>query len=312
MASGARSIYAIHRWGRIQGPDTLETLGFTRDRTPAVSTLHNVFSRLDADAFERVLGEWFSTLSETAQQEAIAIDGKALRGIHGEELPGVKLVSAYSHHRGVVVGQKGGAIDKERESELRIAEALLDSIDMKGRVLTGDALYCQRSLCQRMVNEEGDYLVMVKRNQKSLYEDVELCFEPPAPGMNYRRAETFNVHGDRIERRRLWATDVLKDYLDWPGHAQVLKVESWRTIKGKTTRKVRYAITSLAPGVSADRLLGLVRDHWLIENGLHYVKDVSMGEDASRVRTGSAPQVMAASEKHGAWHTEAAWLQEHR
>lgn len=177
---------------------------------------------------------------------------------------------------------------------MRIAGALLDSIDMKGRVLTGDALYCQRSLCRRIVNEEGDYLVMVKRNQKSLYEDVELCFEPPAPGMNYRCAETFNVHGNRIERRRLWATDVLKNYLDWPGHAQVLKVESWRTIKGKTTRKVRYAITSLAPGVSADRLLGLVRDHWLIENGLHYVKDVSMGEDASRVRTGSAPQVMAA------------------
>ncbi len=177
---------------------------------------------------------------------------------------------------------------------MRIAEALLDSIDVKGRVLTGDALYCQRWLCQRMVNEEGDYLVMVKRNQKSLYEDVELCFEPPAPGMNYRCAETFNVHGNRIERRRLWATDVLKNYLDWPGHTQVLKVESWRTIKGKTTRKVRYAITSLAPGVSADRLLGLVRDHWLIENGLHYVKDVSMGEDASRVRTGSAPQVMAA------------------
>lgn len=112
MASGARSIYAIHRWGRIQGPDTLDTLGFTRDRTPAVSTLHNVFSRLDADAFERVLGEWFSTLLETTQQEAIAIDGKALRGIHGEELPGVKLVSAYSHHRGVVVGQKGGQSTK--------------------------------------------------------------------------------------------------------------------------------------------------------------------------------------------------------
>lgn len=108
MASGARSIYAIHRWGRMQDPDTLKTLGFTRDRTPAVSTLHDVFSRLDADAFERVLGEWFESLSETARQEAIAIDGKALRGIHGGELPGVRLVSAYSHDRGVVVGQKGG------------------------------------------------------------------------------------------------------------------------------------------------------------------------------------------------------------
>lgn len=177
---------------------------------------------------------------------------------------------------------------------MKMAEALLDSIDVEGKVLTGDALYCQRSLCLRVVNEGGDYLVMVKRNQKSLYEDVELCFEPPAPDVNRRRAETLDVHGNRIERRRLWATDILKTYLDWPGHAQVLKVESWRTIEGETTRKVRYAITSLTPGVSTDRLLSLVRGHWLIENGLHHVKDVSMGEDASRVRTGSAPQVMAA------------------
>ena len=177
---------------------------------------------------------------------------------------------------------------------MSMAEALLDGIDVEGKVLTGDALYCQRSLCQRMVNEGGDYVVMVKRNQKSLYEDVELCFEPPVSYANYRHVETFNVHGNRIERRRLWATDMLKTYLDWPGHAQVLKVESWRTIKGETTRKVRYAITSLTPSVTADSLLGLVRGHWLIENELHHVKDVTMGEDDSRVRTGSAPQVMAA------------------
>lgn len=92
----------------MQDRETLETLGFTRDRTPAVSTLHKVFSSMDSDAFERVLGEWFESRLETTQQEAIAIDGKALRGIHGEELPGVRLVSAYSHEREVVVGQKGG------------------------------------------------------------------------------------------------------------------------------------------------------------------------------------------------------------
>ena len=107
MASGARSLYAIAQWGRMQDPATLKVLGFTRDKTPAVSTLHKVFSSMDVDAFESVLEVWIeSHLGEG--QEAIPIDGKALRGIHGDEIPGVRLVSAYSHHQGLVVGQKRG------------------------------------------------------------------------------------------------------------------------------------------------------------------------------------------------------------
>ena len=120
-----------------------------------------------------------------------------------------------------------------------------------------------------------------------------VLFEEPLSG-KYAYAETEDSHGDRWERRRLWATDMLSAYLDWPGQRQVMKVESWRMVKGKETRQVRYAITSLGTQIPADRLLGLVRGHWGIENRLHYVRDVTMGEDNSQVRTGSAPQVMAA------------------
>ena len=107
IASGARSLYAIAQWGRMQDPATLKELGFTRERTPAISTLHKVFSSIDVDAFESVLGEWVESQLGTGE-EAIAIDGKALRGIHGDEVPGVRLVAAYSHRMGVVVSQKGG------------------------------------------------------------------------------------------------------------------------------------------------------------------------------------------------------------
>ncbi len=107
IASGARSLYAIAQWGRMQDPATLKELGFTRERTPAISTLHKVFSSIDVDAFESVLGEWVESQLGT-REEAIAIDGKALRGIHGEEAPGVRLVAAYSHRMGLVVSQKGG------------------------------------------------------------------------------------------------------------------------------------------------------------------------------------------------------------
>ncbi len=174
-----------------------------------------------------------------------------------------------------------------------MAGNLLDRVVVSDRVVTGDALYCQRQLCERIVCEGGDYLLIVKGNQKSLYEDIEFCFEEPLSG-KYAYAETEDSHGDRWERRRLWATDMLKTYLDWPGQRQVMKVESWRMVKGKETRQVRYAITSLGTQIPADRLLGLVRGHWGIENRLHYVRDVTMGEDNSQVRTGSAPQVMAA------------------
>jgi len=107
MLSGARSLYGIAQWGRLQEPAVVRALGFSRDKTPSVATLHRVFSRLDVVAFEVALGDWAQrNLSEG--EEAIAIDGKGLRGIHGEELPGVRLVAAYEVGAGLVLAQKGG------------------------------------------------------------------------------------------------------------------------------------------------------------------------------------------------------------
>jgi hypothetical protein len=107
MLSGARSVYAIAQWGRLQDAATVAALGFTRTTTPAVSTLHELFKRLDAPAFEGVLQRWAQD-HLSGGQEAIAIDGKGLRGIHGEELPGVRLVAAYSDGAGLVLAQAGG------------------------------------------------------------------------------------------------------------------------------------------------------------------------------------------------------------
>lgn len=107
MLSGARSLYAISQWGRLQPPEVVRALGFTRDRTPAVSTLHAVFRALDAAAFEAAVGGWArACLGDRAG--AIAVDGKALRGIHGEALPGVRLVAGYADGAGLVLAQSGG------------------------------------------------------------------------------------------------------------------------------------------------------------------------------------------------------------
>ena len=107
MLCGARSLYAMAQWGREQPDEVIQALGFTREQTPGVATLHRVFKGLDAEQFERALARWAQT-ALGGRGEAIALDGKALRGIHGEELPGVRLVAAYAIQTGLVLGQRGG------------------------------------------------------------------------------------------------------------------------------------------------------------------------------------------------------------
>ena len=165
---------------------------------------------------------------------------------------------------------------------------------MRGRLVTGDALYCQRKLCEQICEAGGDYLVIVKANQLTLFRDIEALFAEPPEGEVLGYAEQRDRHGDRLDRRKLWASAALRGYLNWPGARQVCKVERVSERKGKESRQVRYAITSLGEEVGASQLLRHVRGHWGIENELHYVRDVTFGEDASHIRTGSAPEVMAA------------------
>lgn len=179
--------------------------------------------------------------------------------------------------------------------ELSVAPGVLANVPLAGRLVTGDALYCQRELCRQIVAAQGDYLIIVKENQPQLYADIALLFEEePPPGEVFATAEQRGQHGDRHEVRRLWASTALRDYLDWPGAEQVLKIERVSERKGRATQQVRYAVTSLNERTSARQLLRHVRGHWGIENRLHYVRDVTFGEDASQIRTGSAPEVMAA------------------
>ena len=151
MLCGCRSLYAISQWGRDQGLEVSQALGFTRERTPCVSTLHRVFSRLDREAFELLLGQWLGERGLEAG-EALAIDGKRLRGIHGEQLPGVHLVAAYAHKSGVVLGQQ--AVGQKR-NELEAMYRLLARLELQDRVVAGDAQFTQREVCRSIVAKGG-------------------------------------------------------------------------------------------------------------------------------------------------------------
>lgn len=190
---------------------------------------------------------------------------------------------------------KRGVRGDARESELGMATSLLAQLELEGKVVTGDALYCQRDLSLRVLEGGGDYFWVLKDNQPGLREAVSLLFAEPPWGESFAYVCQEGRHGDRWERRRLWASPALNEYLDWPGLAQVCCVERTRWYRGKKTVELSYAITSLPPErAEAARLLAIWRGHWGIENRLHWVRDVVFGEDLSQVRTGSAPQLLAA------------------
>jgi len=182
----------------------------------------------------------------------------------------------------------------EHDAELLAAPALLDAVPLAGRLVTGDALYCQRHLCRQIRARGGHYLIIVKGNQPTLFGDIALLFAEPPPGEPCTYARQQGQHGDRHEVRQLWASSALRPYLDWPGVVQVCKIERVVTQRGKVTGETRFAITSLGEGAEAPALLRFIRGHWSIENRLHYVRDVTLGEDASQVRSGAAPEAMAA------------------
>jgi predicted transposase YbfD/YdcC len=302
-----RSVLAIAEWGARQDATMREALGFATARMPCQSTLQRVFRQLDAHALAETLSACFRPSARPASSDpapqGVAIDGKAQRGRLRFANAGcpVHALSAFCHDRGIVLAHEPIESGLEQaEAELTVAPALLARIVWPGRVLTGDALFCQRTLCQQVLNAGGDYLLVVKANQEMLYRDIQLLFDPPPalaalPLLDRRVARTVETgHGRSREIRELIASTDLCGYLDWPGARQVFRLErTWRE-HGITKRVLRYGITSLPPAAAdSARLLALRRGHWSIENQLHRHKDVNFGEDASLIHVGAGPTVMA-------------------
>jgi hypothetical protein len=177
MLCGARSLYAVTQWGReriADDPMALVPLGLPPGRSPCVATLHRVFKALDVVAFEQALGAWLAA-TIVAPTEAIALDGKTLRGIHGDAVPGVHLVAAFAHQTGAVLGQ---AASRGKGQELAAVKTVLGLVPLAGRPVTGDALLTQRDICRQIVAGGGDYLLPVDGNQPSLLAAVEAAFSP--------------------------------------------------------------------------------------------------------------------------------------
>jgi len=262
------SVLAIAEWGAAQGDASRRALGFTGHTMPHQTTLHRLFARLDAYLLATTLSRAVRSAMDEREAapgmflrgaQGVAVDGKAHRGrLAGHPLTTcpIHMLSAVCHETGLVLAQLPVTASGDKPAaELATAPALIACLDWQGRVLTGDALYCQRGLCQQVVDAGGDYLVLVKGNQPELHRDLATLFAHradtalnaaslPAPDM--RHATTDDGGHGRVERRTLIASTDLNDYLDWPALAQVFTVERVWQERGVTKRSVRYGITSLA------------------------------------------------------------------
>ncbi|HEY7122968.1 MAG TPA: ISAs1 family transposase [Ktedonobacterales bacterium] len=154
MLCGARSLYAMSQWGQDCGPEIRAALGLKRQRGPSVATLHRVFRGLNHAAFEGTLSHWF-TQQGLQVGEGLAIDGKTVRGLHGEELPGVHLVAAFAHQTRIVLAQvRTGGKGQELAGAAVVLASLPERI-LAGRVVTGDALLAQRELCAQILKKRA-------------------------------------------------------------------------------------------------------------------------------------------------------------
>jgi predicted transposase YbfD/YdcC len=299
MLCGYRSYSAIAEWGRNYGTGIAHALGFIH-KPPCAATLHTIFRHLDRDELEAKLGAWAERVmvstprDPSAGDAAVALDGKTLRGSRKQGAPGAHLLSALSHRLGLTLAQQ--AVDA-KTNEITQVETVLRQLVLKDRVVTMDALLTQRHVAQTIVDEGGDYVMIVKDNQPQLRDDIELVFTLPLADDRQETARTVDMGHGRIEQRNITTSEVLVGYSDWPGLAQVFELGRHVIIKktGEERVEVVYGVTSLRPErATPGRLLELVRSHWHIENKSHWVRDVTFDEDRSQVRCGNIPQVMAA------------------
>lgn len=293
--AGEDRLTGIAEWVQHRKEALARAMGLARPQAPHRTTYSRILgSTLSVEDFERTVGAFFAQSRQQGPTVQLTIDGKTLRGSIGAgETRGEHLLAAYLPGEGVVLAQV--AVDR-KENEITAAPRLLETIDLRDKVVSGDAMLTQRELSRQVVESGGDYLWSVKDNQPQLRDDLATCFADASasePGL----ATTVEKGHGRIEQRRLWASADLNDYLDWPYVQQVFRLDRrTQCVKtGVVTNETVYGITSLSPErAGPQQLLSLARGHWNIENGLHYRRDETLREDWCHLRLGHTQRMMAA------------------
>jgi predicted transposase YbfD/YdcC len=299
---GENHFVGIAEWAKHRAKLLGELLQLKREKMPHHSSYRRILGQVvDMAELEEMSRDFLCGKRFLGKQVLVAIDGKVLRGTLDDQQQGTYLLAAYLPSQGIVLMQVAA---EGKGGEIPAALHLLRSIDLREKIVMGDALHTQRQASIQIVEGGGEYVWFAKGNQLHMEEDIRLWFEPdvePIPGMNYppkdfeSALETRKGHG-RLERRILTVSSQLNDFLGWPYLEQVFKLERRRvSLKtGEVQEQVVYGFTSLTrEEITPARLLKNIRTYWGIENGLHYRRDVTLKEDDTRMTKGSAGQGMA-------------------
>lgn len=288
LCSGHTSYQAMEEWVRNYQYLLEKKLFFLSGHMPDAATFHRVFSRLDTEAFEAVLGSWLQSIIPSTEGEGIALDGKTISGT------GVHVVAAFTHTFQSVLFEMGTDI---KGKELVVGPQVIEKISVQDHIVTGDAMFAQRKICEQITKRGGGYVFTVKGNQGTLEESIRLYFaDLPFKAQLETHTMTDRWKGRRERRHlRMSSDSQLLTYLKWPGLTHIWECTREVTRKGVTTREVAVGIASLPEEyASAQKLNYYIRGHWSIENSLHRTRDVSFHEDKATIRTRGAPQLMAA------------------
>jgi predicted transposase YbfD/YdcC len=262
---------------------------------PSHDTFWRVFRHLDPEQFQHCFMRWMAAIQTVTDGEVVAIDGKQLRRSFDTRSgkAAISMVSAWASDNRMVLGQR--QVD-EKSNEITAVPELLESLMLKGCIVTLDALNCQTKIAEAIVEKEADYLLALKGNQGSLHDDVILLFETLAEDVQkqaryaypHDHAKSVDKDHGRIEVRQAWTisdADLisrLRTAADWPHLTALVKVQAERYVGDEHSLHTRYYISSA--DATAEQFLTWVRTHWSIENSLHWVLDISFREDESRLR----------------------------
>jgi predicted transposase YbfD/YdcC len=295
--AGADDFVEISLWGREQLPFLRKFLPFANG-IPSHDTLSEVVRAIDPELFKACFISWVETLRQS-DPDLIAVDGKTSRRTHARSKgrEPLHLVSAWATQQRLVLGQQAVA---GKSNEITAIPLLLQRLELKGALVTIDAMGAQTGIAQTILDRQGDYLLALKENRPATFEAVEGLFADPPPDRELQRCEMVDADHGRIETRR----HVVCHDVDWlfsdrrypgeptfPGLAMVGMVETETERGGKTERQKRYYIGSTK--LDVETFARAVRGHWGIENRLHWVLDVVFRDDLARLRTGHGPENMA-------------------